>query len=290
MFSLVLLSFFSCAALEMAQTWQLDRLRILAAKAEPAEPQPGDSVSFSSLIYSPQDEDVESVIWFGCLPDDASSFGCTIDPSIMEQFDSPPEDPQEQLAFFQELQEAGFIGAEPDFPPIWTVPEDALDGLDEAQKIEGRSAFINITAIPSDSDQQEDIELAYRRIPVSLSDAPNQNPVIESFSINETIYFEGDVFYAKANESYDIDLKLSSDSVEEYSYINIQGEEELRTEEPYFTWYLEAGEFLQYFTLYPYNAVVWTAPSKAHQGRIQVVVRDRRGGMNWASLTVEVSE
>ena len=32
----ILLSLTGCAALEMAQTWQLDRIRILGAKAEPA--------------------------------------------------------------------------------------------------------------------------------------------------------------------------------------------------------------------------------------------------------------
>lgn len=290
MFLLFLSLFSGCSALEMAQTWQLDRLRILGAQAEPAEARPGDTVTLKSLTFIPEEQNLESVIWFGCLPSDATSFGCTLDPSVMEGFDSPPEDPAEQLAFFQELQEAGFLGVEPDYPPTWTIPDNALDDLEEEDKIEGRSAFINITAIPEGSQEQEDIELAYRRIPVSLNPQPNQNPTLTHFMINDVEYQEDEVFYATAGEVYNIDVILEANSVEDYPYINIDGIEEIRTEKPYFTWYAEAGDFFQYFSLHPYSEVEWTAPEETHTGKIIVVVRDRRGGMNWSWLQVEVNK
>lgn len=277
-----------CAALEMAQTWQLDRLRILGAQAEPAEAKPGDTVTLRSLTFIPEEQEVEAVTWFGCLPTDATSFGCTLDSSLMESFENMPEDPEEQLELFQQLQEAGFLGVEPDFPPQWTIPDDALDGLTEEDKIEGLSAFINITAIPTGSQEQEDIELAYRRMPVSLNPQPNQNPTLTHFLVNDVEYAEDETFYAKIGEIYNIDVILGDGSVEDYSYINLDGVEETRTEEPYFTWYAEAGDFFQYFSLYPYGEVEWTAPEEAHTGKIIVVVRDRRGGMNWSWLQVEV--
>ncbi len=289
--SLLLLSLLSgCSVLEMAQTWQLDRLRILGAQAEPAEAKPGDTVTFRSLTFIPETQALESVIWFGCLPTTATSFGCTLDPSLMDSFEDPPEDPEEQLALFEQLQEAGFLGVEPDFPPQWTVPENALDSLIEEDKTEGLSAFINITAIPSDSQEEEDIELAYRRMPISLNPQPNQNPTLANFLVNDVEYAEDEIFYAKVGEIYTLDIVLEDGSVEDYPYINIEGSEEIRTEEPYFTWYTQKGTFYQYFSLYPYNEVEWTAPNEAHVGKIIVVVRDRRGGMNWSWLQVEVTK
>ena len=47
----------------------------------------------------------------------------------------------------------------------WTVPTTALDSLSEEEKIEGLSAFVNITAIPEDYVDDEDVEVAYRRLP-----------------------------------------------------------------------------------------------------------------------------
>ena len=42
-----------CVANQLSQSWQLDRLRVLGAQVEPAEPRPGETVSFTSLVYTP---------------------------------------------------------------------------------------------------------------------------------------------------------------------------------------------------------------------------------------------
>ena len=62
--------------------WQLDRLRVLATQATPAEAAPGETVAFESLVYQPDGESLEGVVWFGCLNESATSFGCTIDPEV----------------------------------------------------------------------------------------------------------------------------------------------------------------------------------------------------------------
>ena len=59
----IILMSMGCSALEMAQSWQLDRLRILAAKAEPAEPKPGDEVRFTSLIFTPEEQSFSFQCW-----------------------------------------------------------------------------------------------------------------------------------------------------------------------------------------------------------------------------------
>ena len=146
----MLLVFIGCAVENMSQSWQLDRLRILGAQMTPAEPKPGETIEFKSLVYAPEDQPLETVIWFACLNENASSFGCNIDPSVLESND------------LTELEEAGFAGFEPEqFPfgaPNWTVPQDALDALEDSEKEEGISGFVNITAIPLIEDNTQETQ------------------------------------------------------------------------------------------------------------------------------------
>ena len=205
--------------------------------------------------------------------------------------------PSEEL--IQSLADAGFAGVEPGFfPPRWQAPEDALDGLNEQQARDGLSAFVTLTALPSGLDmlgsteelENLDVEIAYKRFPVSSNPDPNINPVLNSLQINGEDYSATDTFVAQAGEKYEIEPIFPEDSVQTYGYLNPDGVEEERTEEPYFTWYLEAGTFDQPFTLHPYNTVEWTAPNESHEGQIVAVMRDRRGGMAWASLHVRVEK
>ena len=82
--SMVCLVTTGCSVQEMAQSWQLDRLRVLATQSTPAEAAPGDTVEFQSLIYQPPNESLEGVVWFGCLNESATSFGCTVDPDLLD--------------------------------------------------------------------------------------------------------------------------------------------------------------------------------------------------------------
>ena len=279
----------SCAASELSQSWQLDRLRILGAQAEPAEPSPGDIVQFTSFVFAPREQDVDSVIWFSCLPEGATNFGCSLEGVSLDSLGTDNQDelsPEEQAELFEQLLEAGFAGVEPTFPPQWQVPGDALDGLDEADRLEGLSALATITALPS--VEGADPEIGYKRFPVSEAASPNQNPAIREIQVDGTAYAEGDLFTASPGQEYEFDPVLAEESVETYSYTKPDGDTETREEEPYFTWYAEGGTLLQPFSLYPYNAAAWTAPEENFEGVLAVVVRDRRGGMNWSWLRVRV--
>ena len=137
---------------------------------------------------------------------------------------------------FSELQESGFAGVEPALPLGWTVPEDALDTLSEEDREEGVSALLTLTAIPSDGNastsaediENGDVELAYKRFPVSESPSPNQNPEITSFLIDDTVHTEDDIVKVSAGGTYTIEAQLSEDSVEEYSYTTPDGINETR--------------------------------------------------------------
>lgn len=270
----------ACTQDELSQNWQLDRTRILGAQADPPEAQPGDVVQFRSLVFSP--ESIESVVWFACLPDGATSFGCTIDPSLLEGLQEG-EEPD-----IAALIDAGFAGAEPVFPATWTVPDDALDGLSDAQKHDGLSAFVTVSAIPKDATENSDFEVAYKRFPVSTSETPNSNPIIDNISIDTTPYATQEVFTATAGATYTLTPNFEERHIETYLFLNRDGEFEERTEEPYFSWFTEGGAFDQPISLYTSSSVEWTAPPTPYSGRIITIMRDRRGGMAWSWIEVEV--
>lgn len=293
-----------CGSTGLAQSWQLDRIRILGVRATPAEPQPGERVSFTSLVYAPADTALGGVLWFACLPQSADDFGCDLDPSIAGLFSEDLDDltPAEQAELYAQAVEAGFVGFEPLLPPTWVAPADALDGLDEAAQLEGVSAIVNLTAFPEGDDPAgDDVEIAYKRLPISLADTPNHNPDVLGFEIFRDPVFEdgtfvrgtavehtGGSFEARRGAEYQLVPLLADDAIETYRFTGDDGAVEDRTEQPFVTWYTEGGSFLQNFSLHPYTSTTWTAPDAAFDGVVVAILRDRRGGMGWASLRVVV--
>ena len=81
---------------------------------------------------------------------------------------------------------------------------------------------------------------------------------------------------------------LAEDGVETYTFIDDDGVSEERTEEPYLLWYTDQGGFDATATLYPDVDAAYIAPDapQGDQGEVWVVVRDRRGGMSWAGLSL----
>lgn len=279
-----LLLLIACTTSELSESWEIDRLRILAVAAEPAEPRPGDTVTFSSLVVSP-DGPVAATVWFACLGEGYEDFGCDIDPALLEGMDSGEISAEDLEALYA----AGFIGANPFLPPVWNVPTDALDGLSPEERLEGRTAIVNVTAIPEGENlDDDDLELAFKRVPVSEATTPNHNPVIASVTVDGVEVPPGTTVSVDRGQPYTVGISLTDDSVEPYVYVGADGTAEDREEEPYLSWYTREGSFDRTFDLWPYNDAIWYAPEAPAEetGGIWVVVRDRRGGMAWAALPV----
>lgn len=273
----------SCAADTMSQAHEIDRLRVLAVAAEPAEPRPGDLVTFSALIVSP--DPVGGSAWFNCSAAASDDYGCTIDETLLE-------DAQSGEASVEDLQAAGFLGFLPALPPFWMVPPTYLDELSEEVKLEGTFAMIFVSALPAveegESIDQAAVELAYKRVPVSLAPTPNHNPTMDGMSVDGQPLASGTRLRVDPGQTYTLGALLSEGALETYAYRTTDGVDEERTEEPYFTWYLQEGSFDQATTTWPYTEVLWTAPTEptiAEQS-LWVVVRDRRGGMAWAEIAI----
>lgn len=284
-----------CGAENLSQSWQLDRLRVLAIAAEPAELSPGETAALRSLVYVPAGATLGTGIWIGCLPSAADDFGCGGDAEALDALaalDPATATPEELAAALDAARAAGLLGIDPFFPPSWTAPIDALDGLDDRAQAEGLSAVINLTVAEAEPEGggEPDLELVYKRVPVSRSDTPNHNPTITGWLIDGEPWSEAEgPLRVRSGATLSIAPVLSADSIEAYTYQTTAGAVEAREEAPYFNWFAEAGDFDQPLSLYPLEAVEWTAP-EALEGPAQLVTvaHDRRGGMAWRTLSIAV--
>jgi hypothetical protein len=280
-----------CTVDELSQSYQLDRLRILAVRSTPAEPRPGETITLEAYTYDPEDSEL-GILWFGCLPDASDEYGCAVDPSVLESLvgtDFSDLTKDEIAALYEKLVAAGVIGLEPIFPATWTVPADALDGLDPTAALEGVSAIVSLQALPLvEGADPNDAELAYKRIPISLAKTPNQNPDILGLAFEGTILQDGGRVEVGHSAEYSIEPAVPDEAIEQYTYVDEKGVAETRTEEPYFTYYAEGGTFDQPYSLWPSSIAYWTAPEESGEYEIRCVMRDRRGGMGWAKLTAVV--
>jgi len=259
----------------------VDRLRVLAVKADPPEARPGETVTLEGLIADPNAAS-PFVIWLACAAEDDSGtgFGCALD---LESIDM-------EASTMEELAEAGVIGFEPGFSPSYTSPLNLLDELPAEEQAEGIYVTIQVMAIPDDlfnASEGDDfdfnqVEVAYKRLIVSEATTPNHNPEIISFHVDDEEIAPGATVEVPAGQTFILEPEFSEDSFETYEYTNSSGVTETRTEEPYVTWYSTAGQLFSPYSVHPYRDVTWNAPEEAGvSGVWWAVIRDRRGGMTW---------
>ncbi len=309
MIALMLLT--ACEYEAMSPAWLVDRTRVLAVSAEVvgqpglAEPRPGDTVTFQSLVVSPDHEHF-GVTWMGCLPEDANDFGCEVDLDEVEAlFDQDLEElsTQELLELLAQAQELGLLGIEPYLPPSLQVPAEVLDDLTEEERLEGLNYFLTVSAFPLTEneegelvevegleDDEDLVELAYKRMPVSEATTPNHNPELTALQVDGYPMAADQVVHVTAGQTYSLDPILGETAIEQYEYTTSDGVVETRTEEPYFTFYATGGSLAYNASLYPHSAVDWVAPDDepGSEHRVWAVVRDRRGGMAWWTLDLVV--
>lgn len=265
---------------DLTPTWMVDRPRLLAIAAEPAEARPGDLVRFSALLAQPPGAEQDFVtIWLACPPGD--DVACATDLGGLSTTSTDP------YAFL----DLGVIGFEPGLPPVYVVPDDLLDGLTDDEKLEGLQVMIQSTALPAemleDPDALDDldfsvVEAGFKRLVVSEATTPNHNPTIGALAVDDTSVPEGALVHVDPGQSYEIGARLPEDALEAYEFLNSEGVVEQRVEEPYVAWFATGGELLEEVTIFPYLDATWTAPAESgERGAWFAVLRDRRGGMAW---------
>lgn len=235
----------------LSERWALEELRILGIRSEPPEVAPGDSIALDSLVVDPLGEGrpVQQV-WAVCTPDPARGV-----PSCGEPERTVPLG----------------IGTSATF----TVPGDALDGLSEEDALLGIDLYVFLAAQGDgiDGGPAEDSEAAIKRVRVSTDPVKNRNPRLAWFAPAEAVV-EGRRTLLQA--------VATDDSQEEYLGAFGPDEEVLR-----FSWYATAGELERGVTLGEgepsVSDIEWRAERPA---TLHVVLRDDRGGIDWASYEV----
>lgn len=262
---------------DLDPSWLVDRTRILAIRAEPPEIRPGESATFEALLPQPELDEPWPRIWFACELEESSGAGCFLDLGTADLSGTGGDIPE------------GLIGFEPGLPPAYTAPDTLLDGIDDPQdRSEGVQVLAQVSALPldvlegnvADVDFNE-VEVGFKRLIVSEATTPNRNPLIAEFVVDRLPVPPGAAVRVEAGQIYEIGAVLEEALIEEYEFLNSDGQIELREEEPYATWYATGGEVLEPITLYPYNEASWLAPDSGEEGTWYVVIRDRRGGMTW---------
>ena len=186
---------------------------------------------------------------------------------------------------------------------VFGIIQDELGQLRERYPTPRRTEILDLGGGLSDIDliaNERSVvlltETGYlKRMPVSEAETPNHNPDIIDFEINGTALNGDETFTATSGTTYTIDPVVPAGHTETYAYVNRDGEKEYRSESLYFVWYTEPGatgrksaSFEQPLSLAPYTSVEWTAPKQSGAVMLYVVVRDRRGGMGWRGLKVNV--
>src|SRR5690606_9701765 len=125
------------------------------------------------------------------------------------------------------------------------------------------------------------------------SDAPNQNPRVESVFASDNPVPADAILELDRGLEYSVTVALTPDSIEEYTFINGDGVTEDRVEEPFVTLFATGGTLAEPYGLYRGDPVLtgprWRAPDEAgEEGTLVFVVRDRRGGMAFAEQPYRV--
>lgn len=229
-----------------SERWLLEEVRVLSVRAEPAEVQPGASVALESLVVDPLGagfRDVQ-IAWAACTPDPIIGQASCTEPGRTTPLGTG-------------------TGA------TLSVAAGALDGLTPEQAVFGIDLYVVVAAqAPGVADvAAEDAEAAYKRIRVSTDPIPNRNPELAWFN-PASAPVDGETTLLQA--------AATVESAEEFAGPLGPDVEDLR-----FSWYTTGGALERGVTLGDPLAseITWKAESGA---TLFVVLRDGRGGMDWA--------
>ncbi len=151
--------------------------------------------------------------------------------------------------------------------------------------------------------------VAIKRARVSAADQADRNalPAYDGILVDGVLYHHGDTVSVPFGATVELVPVLSQGSVETYTYETAEGVVETRCEAPYHAWYGTDGTFETAYTepdsttaceegggAFIESGNRWTAPTTENAKDVEpalfVVVRDRRGGIDWLVLNVRLED
>ncbi len=281
---LPLLGLAACAE-NLPSTAVIDKLRVIAIRAEPPEGAPGTSVDLDALVVDPlQAQRQIEMTWFACVP-------------------APGQQVTSCLNFASETPvlcvvnpEAPFCVISVDTTAQYQLPQLALTG-----RAEGESGQVIITQVVApagtlkacadhfrdEGTPAPDCDVSIKRLVVSRSAHPNKNPSLSDFQIDGMPL--PDLSAATVPE-------LASESKHKLSVALGAGSREtidpplngLSTESLFVSYYTTDGKLDPVRTDDAKTESDLTVPEGPEALRLFVVAHDGRGGTAWTSGKVRI--
>jgi hypothetical protein len=247
-------------------------LRVLAVRADPPEVAPGDTTMLTVLAVDPSQTGVATITaeWAACTQPPAPGV-LTINPDCVNHDTAP-----------YLVQFGGGLTLATAVPQVTVTdfaPPDATGGLYLPIRVRTHSPTDQVDAI--------------YRLRLAQGMPRNNNPTLTAVIASQNGGAETPLDEATAVEVHALDkvtlhATLSADSVETYTS-NVPGQPPTQTELPRMSWYATAGTFSEDSTGLDKPNTDWTlnghVPAVGTQMDLWVVVRDGRGGTDWAHRT-----
>ncbi|MEN0065669.1 MAG: hypothetical protein AAGA48_26260 [Myxococcota bacterium] len=241
----------SACSLDLPNESILDRTRILAARAEPAQPVIGAPYTVTSYAYAPSG--TPTVVWcaFPCDPTAPLV-------SELSQLDWDDLTPKAQTAQRQLAAKQGIVGVEPGMPVLAIAPE----GVSQV----GLLAY----GVPPEGD---DIEQATLTLDVA-SDEPNTHPRIRGIRVDDT---EVASIGLDIDQVAVLDVPFEDDEDDENASVRWYTDANVAVDGP------PGGgpDILG-------DGSLELAVDAAFKGIVVVVVRDGQGGADWLEVPLTV--
>lgn len=278
------------AEIEFTPASFIEKVRVLGIRAEPPEIRPGEETVLDALVVDPSQSDSLTRVWLLCDPH----------PSGLVAGACSQQDTVRDIAKVLAGEVDGVRIAFGE-RPTYRAPEDAISRLPDGSR--GRTTGVNATALlivfdgPIDQleDGAEPAVMALKSIRiVDRDDRPlNRNPTIEEIRLDGAALPPNEASSATSG-TLSLSALASDDSAESYVREQPDGTTEEQREEMVFSWFTTAG---RYDTLTDRSArtigdatIELDLPpaAEASQGvaEIVVVLRDARGGADWARRTI----
>lgn len=272
----------------------IDKLRVLAIKAEPPESVPGQMVSLTALVADP----LASVrrtghLWVMCDPSVDGELGnACAQQNTLRDFDleSLPDGVNIFPLFFNFA--------------FYRAPWGILDELDEDSLERRRGMTATVLLVAWEGGSQEDLQdpvvqrqLAIKRIRIAdPQEEPNRNPVLETVTLGGLTFEKNDVPEVKAGSTITLSASSTADSVQTFERVMPDGTTVEQSEQNVFSWYTRGGRFTQGLEYSSRTEsgdpiglelpALGTLPDDRLD--IWVVLRDARGGTDWAHRTLQL--
>jgi hypothetical protein len=276
------------------QDWLVTSTRVLAVKSEPAEAKPGTSLTYTALIANLADGDSGSTIsWYFCSAPKPPTEDNVVSDACLDSASLVPAGQGLSIVAATPSKACSNFG--PNTPPGGFRPRDpdATGGYYQPLGVDvpGSDTTFHLERILCTiADAPFDIAAEFSNVYVA-----NSNPHLAPLSAT----IGGQVATLNrvpVGAHVALEVSWSAADAESFAYFD-RASQTISTERESMriAWYTSAGTLDTETTgraaddLALYSDNTWTAPSQPGSVKLWVVLRDSRGGVDWAIVDVIVS-